>query len=89
MAQFIEPITQEQTKIIQMDIMKYPKAHALTMHDGKGVIQSEIEAETKRVITSRVKKGGIFQTLQVFLRFQKFFKFQREEEEGKAMHILQ
>jgi hypothetical protein len=36
MAQFIESLTQEQKKIIQMDLMKDPKAHALTMHDGKG-----------------------------------------------------
>jgi hypothetical protein len=43
----------------------------------------------KGVITSRVKEGGIFQTLQGFFRFQRFFKFQREEEEGKEVHILQ
>jgi hypothetical protein len=36
LAQFIESLTQEQTKLIQMDLMKDPKAHALTMHDGKG-----------------------------------------------------
>jgi hypothetical protein len=36
LAQFIESLTQEQTKLIQMGLMKYPKAHALTMHDGKG-----------------------------------------------------
>jgi hypothetical protein len=43
----------------------------------------------KGAITSRVKEGGIFQTLQGFFRFQRFFKFQREEEEGKVVHILQ
>ena len=36
MAQFIESLTQEQIKIIQMGLMIDPKAHALTMHDGKG-----------------------------------------------------
>jgi hypothetical protein len=36
LAQFIESLTKEQTKIIQMGLMKDPKAHALTMHDGKG-----------------------------------------------------
>jgi hypothetical protein len=36
LAQFIESLTQEQTKLIQMDLMKDPKAHALTMHDRKG-----------------------------------------------------
>jgi hypothetical protein len=36
LAQFIESLTQEQTKLIQMGLMKNPKAHALTMHDGKG-----------------------------------------------------
>ena len=36
MAQFIESITQEKKKCIQMDLIKDPKEHALTMHDGKG-----------------------------------------------------
>jgi hypothetical protein len=35
LAQFIESLTQEKTKFIQMGLMKYPKAHELTMHDGK------------------------------------------------------
>jgi hypothetical protein len=35
MAQSIESLTQEKTKIIQMGLIKDPKAHALTMHDGK------------------------------------------------------
>jgi hypothetical protein len=43
----------------------------------------------KGAITSRVKEGWIFQTLQGFFKFQRLFKFQREEEEGKVMHILQ
>jgi hypothetical protein len=36
LAQFIESLTKEQTKLIHMGLMKDPKAHALTMHDGKG-----------------------------------------------------
>jgi hypothetical protein len=36
LAQFIEYPTQEQTKRIHMGLMKYPKAHALTIQDGKG-----------------------------------------------------
>jgi hypothetical protein len=36
LAQFIECLTQEQEKLIHMGLMKDPKAHALTMHDGKG-----------------------------------------------------
>jgi surface antigen len=36
LAQFIESLTQEHKKLIQMGLMKDPKAHALTMHDGKG-----------------------------------------------------
>jgi hypothetical protein len=43
----------------------------------------------KGAITSRVKEGGIFQTLQGLFKFQRFFKFQREEEEGRAVKILQ
>ena len=36
MAQFIESLTQEQTKLIHMGLMKDPKEHALKMNDGKG-----------------------------------------------------
>jgi hypothetical protein len=36
LAQFMESLTQENTKLIQMGLIKYPKAHALTMHNGKG-----------------------------------------------------
>ena len=31
---FIESLTQEQTKLINMGTIKGPRAHALTMHDG-------------------------------------------------------
>jgi hypothetical protein len=36
LAQFIESLTQEWTKLIQMVLMKYPNEYVLTMHDGKG-----------------------------------------------------
>jgi hypothetical protein len=36
LARFIESLTQEKTKNIHMSLMKDPKAHALTMHNGKG-----------------------------------------------------
>jgi hypothetical protein len=36
MDKFIESLTQEKKKLIQMGLMKAPKSHALTMHDGKG-----------------------------------------------------
>jgi hypothetical protein len=33
---FIESLTREKKKLIQMGLMKDPKEHSLTMHDGKG-----------------------------------------------------
>ena len=36
MDQFIDSFTHEKTKLIQMGLIKDPKEHALTMHDGKG-----------------------------------------------------
>ena len=36
LAQFIESLTQEKKKLIHMGLIKNPKSHALTMHDGKG-----------------------------------------------------
>jgi hypothetical protein len=36
LAQIIESLTQEKTKLIQMGLMKDPKSHSLTMHNGKG-----------------------------------------------------
>jgi hypothetical protein len=34
--EFIESLTQEQTKLINMEKIKGPKAHSLTMKDGSG-----------------------------------------------------
>jgi hypothetical protein len=36
MAQFIESLTQDKKKLIQMGLIKDPKENAFTMHDGKG-----------------------------------------------------
>jgi hypothetical protein len=36
MEKFIDSITHEQMKLIQMGLIKEPKAHALTMQDGNG-----------------------------------------------------
>jgi hypothetical protein len=36
MEQFVDSLTHEQEKLIQMGLIKEPKAHVLTMQDGKG-----------------------------------------------------
>jgi hypothetical protein len=36
MAQFVESLTQEQTKLIHMSLIKDPKSNSVTMHDGRG-----------------------------------------------------
>jgi hypothetical protein len=83
MDQFIESLTQEHTKLIHMGLMKYPKAHALTMHNGKGSSNQKIEAKTKGAITSRVKEGGIFQTLQGFFGFKDSSNSKGKNKKGK------
>jgi hypothetical protein len=72
--QFIESLTQEQTKLIHMGLMKDPKAHALTVHDGKGSSKQNGEEGYSKLFND--SSGS------------KEFKFQ-EEEEGKAVHLLQ
>ena len=48
LAWFIDYLTQEKTKLIQMGLMKDPKAYALTVHDGKGSSkQNEKEGYSK------------------------------------------
>jgi hypothetical protein len=91
MDQFIDSLTHEQEKLIHMGLIEDPKAHAVTMHDGKKIIQTERKGD---ITTSRAKEGGIFQNLQgIFkFRFERFFRFRfqrEEEEEGKTMHLLQ
>jgi hypothetical protein len=36
MDQFIDSLAHEQEKLIHMGLIRYPKEHALIMHDGKG-----------------------------------------------------
>jgi hypothetical protein len=49
MDQFIDSLTHEQEKLIHMGLIKDPKAHALTMHDGKGSSkQKERRNKTRR-----------------------------------------
>jgi hypothetical protein len=35
MDKFVDSLTREKEKLIHMGLIKDPKAHALTMHDGK------------------------------------------------------
>jgi hypothetical protein len=58
MAQFIESLTQEQTKLIYMGLMKYPKAHALTMHDRKGSSNQKSKQKRKELLHPESKKEG-------------------------------
>jgi hypothetical protein len=58
LAQLIESLTQEQTKPIQMGLMKDPKAHALTMHDGKGSYNEKSKQKRKELLHPESKKEG-------------------------------
>jgi hypothetical protein len=58
MAQFIESLTQEKTKIIHMGLMKVPKEHALTMHDGKGSSNKKLKQKQKELLHPESKKEG-------------------------------
>ena len=57
-AQFIESLTQEQTTLIYMGLMKDPKAHALTMHDGKGTSNQKSKQKRKELLHPELKKEG-------------------------------
>jgi hypothetical protein len=56
LAQFIESLTQEQTKLIQMGLMKDPKAHAVTMHYGKGSYNQKSKKKRKELLHPESKK---------------------------------
>jgi hypothetical protein len=56
LAQFIESLTQEQTKLIHMVLMKDPKAHELTMHDGKGSSNQKSKKKRKEISHLESKK---------------------------------
>jgi hypothetical protein len=60
MDQFIDSLTHEHEKLIQMGLIKDPKEHALTMHDGK-----ESSKQKKKKKKGEIEREGrIFQTLQ-------------------------
>ena len=60
MDQFIDSLTHEQKKLIQMGLIKDPKAHALTMHDGKGSSkQNEKEGYSKPFNDSSGSKDSL------------------------------
>jgi hypothetical protein len=54
---FIESLTQEQTKLIDMGTIKGPRAHALTVHDGnQNIINLKIKINGK-LMHIRGRKG--------------------------------
>jgi hypothetical protein len=54
---FIESLTQEQTKLINMGAIKGPRAHALTVHDGSHKYQKSKD-KYKRKYHAHMKKEG-------------------------------
>jgi hypothetical protein len=54
---FIESLTQEKTKLINMGAIKGPRAHALTVHDGSHKYQ-KYEDKDKRKYHAHKKKEG-------------------------------
>jgi hypothetical protein len=58
LAQFIESLTQEKKKLIQMGLMKDSKSHALTMHDEKGSYNQKSKQKQKDLLHPKSKKEG-------------------------------
>ena len=54
---FIESLTQEQTKLINMGTIKGPRAHALTFHDGSHKYQKSKDKD-KWKAHAHLKKEG-------------------------------
>jgi hypothetical protein len=54
---FIESLTQEKTKLINMGTIKGPRAHALTMHDGSHKYH-KYKCKDKRKSHAHLKKEG-------------------------------
>jgi hypothetical protein len=54
---FIESLTQEETKLINMGAIKGPRAHALTVHDGSHKYQKSKDKD-KRKSHAHPKKEG-------------------------------
>jgi hypothetical protein len=55
---FIESLTQEQNKLINMGKIKGPKAHALTVQDGNGHQYQKYKDKDKRKACENPKKEG-------------------------------
>jgi hypothetical protein len=55
---FIESMTQEQNKLINMGKIKGPKVHALTVHDGSGHQNQKYKDKYKRKVHTNQKKEG-------------------------------
>jgi hypothetical protein len=55
---FIESLTQEMNKLINMEKNKGPKAHALTLHDGSGHQNKKYKYKDKRKAHANPKKEG-------------------------------
>jgi hypothetical protein len=55
---FIESLTQEQTKLINMGKIKGPKVHALTVQDGNGHKYQKYTDKCKRKAHANLKKEG-------------------------------
>jgi hypothetical protein len=55
---FIESLTQEKNKLINMRKIKGPKAHELTMQDGSGPQYQKYKDKEKRKAHANTKKEG-------------------------------
>jgi hypothetical protein len=55
---FIESLTQEKNKLINMGKIKGPKVHALTVHDGSGHQNQKSKDKDKRKSHANPKKEG-------------------------------
>jgi hypothetical protein len=54
---FIESLTQEQTKLINMGTIKGPRAHALTVHDGSQKYQKSKDKDKRKAHAHSKKEG--------------------------------
>jgi hypothetical protein len=79
---FIESLTQEQTKLINMGKIKGPKAHALTVQDGSHQYQKSKD-KYKKEISCTSEEGRVHKTLHRCLRIQRGKGKKRGE-----MHVL-
>jgi hypothetical protein len=79
---FIESLTQEQTKLINMGTIKGPRVHALTVHDGSHKYQKSKD-KYKRKISCTYEEGRVHKTLHRCLQIQR-----RKGKKRREMHIL-